>query len=90
MSDIKLKCDIINNRFVWLRTNQLMGTIQLFLFLKLTGHWRRIRVAIGKITFFELTINPFENQISLEVGRRFFDYGPYDLHYRVSKSLKLK
>lgn len=85
---VKLKCDLIHNRFVWLRTNREMWTIQIFIFTAwLKGYHYWYRIALWKFGV-DLSVNPFCGHIHLAIGRRFFDYFFFEYYARKSVVLK--
>lgn len=91
--EVNLQCDIFKSKRFWVRTNtwQLgkVKTIEVFWFVRPTRHLYRFRFAIWRYGI-DLVFDPFLGQILLEVGRRYFDYRPFELWFERGTAKHLK
>ncbi len=88
---MKLSCDILNLPWLWIRKNQWgkndgpAKAVEVFLLgFPKTGKNIDIYFGVGKYEA-RVSINPFLEHTFLTIGRRYFDYLPYLIRFRISK-----
>ncbi len=87
---LKMRCTIIDHGNVWFRFSSTQQSVDKFDQIKLFirnhsfgKYHRQLTVRIPLLEFY-VSVNPFEPQIVISAGRRFFTYFWFQLKYEKS------